>query len=50
MGMEIDAKTLFDVTYEQLLFTQKQLLEIKALYLETKRELDELKQCSEQQN
>lgn len=41
--MEIDAKTLFEVTYEQLLITQRQMLEIKALYIDTKKELEELK-------
>lgn len=41
--MELDAKTLYEVTHEQLIIIQRQYLEIKALYIEAKRELDELK-------
>lgn len=41
--MELDAKTLYEVTFEQLIQTQKALLEYKALYIETKSELEKLK-------
>lgn len=40
--MEIDSTTMYEVTFEQLIMTQKALLEYKALYIETKRELDRI--------
>lgn len=41
--MELDAKTLYQVTFEQLMQAERAMLEYKALYIETKNELDELK-------
>lgn len=41
--MEIDAKILYQVTFEQLMQVEKALLEYKTLYIETRNELEELK-------
>lgn len=41
--MQIDAETLYRATFEQLMQVERAMLEYKALYIETKRELDELK-------
>lgn len=41
--MEINAETLYKITLEEVMFLKKQVIELKALYLETKEELDKLK-------
>ena len=41
--MELDASRLYNVALEQCLMLQQQVIELKALYLETKEELDKLK-------
>lgn len=46
--MELEASKLYQVALEQCLVLQQQVIELKALYLETKEELDKLK--LEQQN
>ena len=45
--MEVDSSILYKVALEQCLMLQQQVIELKALYLETKSELDELKQTTE---
>lgn len=42
--MEINANTMYEATFEQLIMIQKAMIEYKALYLETKAELDRLKE------
>lgn len=41
--MELEASKLYQVALEQCLVLQQQVIELKALYLETKEELDKLK-------
>ena len=41
--MELDASRLYSVALEQCLVLQQQVIELRALYLETKEELDKLK-------
>ena len=41
--MELDASKLYNVALEQCLVLQQQVIELRALYLETKEELDKLK-------
>ena len=41
--MELDASKLYNVALEQCMMLQEQVIELKALYLETKEELDKLK-------
>ena len=41
--MEINAETLYKTALEEVMFLKKQVIELKALYLETKEELDKLK-------
>ena len=41
--MELDAGKLYNVALEQCMMLQQQVIELKALYLETKNELDMLK-------
>ncbi len=41
--MEINAETLYKIALEEAMFLKKQVIELKALYLETKEELDKLK-------
>ena len=41
--MELDASRLYSVSLEQCLVLQQQVIELRALYLETKEELDKLK-------
>lgn len=41
--MELDASRLYNVALEQCMILQQQVIELKALYLETKKELDKLK-------
>ena len=41
--MELDASRLYSVALEQCLVLQQQVIELRALYLETKKELDKLK-------
>ena len=41
--MELDASRLYNVALEQCMMLQQQVIELKALYLETKEELDKLK-------
>lgn len=41
--MELDASKLYQVALEQCMMLQQQVIELKALYLDTKEELDRLK-------
>lgn len=41
--MELDASKLYQVALEQCMVLQQQVIELKALYLDTKEELDKLK-------
>ena len=41
--MELDASKLYQVALEQCMMLQQQIIELKALYLDTKEELDKLK-------
>lgn len=41
--MELDASKLYNVALEQCMMLQQQVIELKALYLETKEELEKLK-------
>lgn len=41
--MELEASKLYQVALEQCMMLQQQIIELKALYLDTKEELDKLK-------
>lgn len=41
--MELDAKILYKTALEQSMVLQQQVIELKALYLQAKEELDKLK-------
>lgn len=41
--MELEAKKLYEVTLEQCMILQQQLIELKTLYIVTKEELDKIK-------
>ena len=41
--MELDASKLYNVALEQCMMLQQQVIELKALYLDVKEELDKLK-------
>lgn len=41
--MEIDAKTLYEITFQEFVKCKEECLKYQALYIETKRELDEFK-------
>lgn len=41
--MELDASKLYQVALEQCMMLQQQVIELKALYLDSKEELDKLK-------
>ena len=41
--MELDASKLYQVALEQCMMLQQQVIELKALYLDAKEELDRLK-------
>ena len=41
--MELDASKLYNVALEQCMILQQQVIELKALYIDTKEELDRLK-------
>lgn len=41
--MQLEASKLYNVALEQCMILQQQVIELKALYLETKEELDKLK-------
>ena len=41
--MELDASKLYQVALEQCMMLQQQIIELKALYLDAKEELDKLK-------
>ena len=41
--MEVDASKLYSVSLEQCMILQQQVIELKALYLQTKEELEKLK-------
>ena len=39
--MEINSNVMYEVAFDQLMLAQKTILELRALYIETKKELDE---------
>lgn len=41
--MEVDSKELYETTFEQCMLLQKQMLMYKTLYIQTKKELDIIK-------
>ena len=41
--MELNAETLYNVALEQCMILQKQVIELKSLYIELSKELEELK-------
>lgn len=41
--MELEASKLYQVTLEQCMILQQQVIELKALYVTTKEELDKIK-------
>lgn len=41
--MELDAGRLYNVALEQCMLLQQQVIELKALYLDAKEELEKLK-------
>ena len=41
--MELDASKLYQVALEQCMLLQQQVIELKALYIDVKEELDKLK-------
>ena len=41
--MELDSTKLYQVALDQCIMLQQQVIELKALYLDTKEELDRLK-------
>ncbi|MGL5767226.1 MAG: hypothetical protein ACRCX8_16460 [Sarcina sp.] len=41
--MEVDATVLYEVTFEQLIATQRAMIEYKTMYLAAMKELEELK-------
>lgn len=45
--MEIDAKTLFDVTFEKLIRAEEEALKYQALYIKTNEENRALKKALE---
>ena len=48
--MEINSNVMYEVAFDQLMLAQKTILELRALYIETKKELDELKEKMELSN
>ena len=45
--MQLEASNLYNVALEQCMILQKQVIELKTLYIEAKTELDELKEQME---
>ena len=46
--MQLEASKLYNVALEQCIILQQQVIELRALYMQTKEELEELK--SKEQN
>ena len=45
--MQLDASSLYNVALEQCMILQKQVIELKALYIESQTKLNELKEQME---